>query len=293
MPQLSKRHHYIPCFYSSFWTNETGVLRQYSRPYQKVKVERKYPKQVGFGDGLYDLMGVGLEQRSYLEDNFFNAVDYSAAEAMRFMLENRTADPPENLRCSFAKLLTSFHHRTPEGVERIKAGAARLAEEIIGEYRLNPGGFYRPDAIRRLPALEVEDAIRQYIMGVAWGITLQNVTNSTMVNSAIIRMGWTICELDHTRHTLLTSDIPLVKSNGLAQSYGHLSVAFGPKRLFIATNNRETLDNIMSVGPQGVAERFNHEVVKQARSYVFGFDDRQIRFVENRLRRKIKDPNPG
>jgi len=70
----------------------------------------------------------------------------------------------------------------------------------------------------------------------------------------------------------------------LLKKNGHLCVALGPKRLFIATNNFETYQEIVSVGSDKLAKTFNDRVVRQAVQNVYGSNDAQLRFVENRLR---------
>lgn len=113
------------------WTGQRGTLVQYSRPRDRVKAERKYPKQVGFVRGLYDLSGIVAGSRSYLEDEFFKPVDCVAAEATAYMINNRTTVLPNRLRSGFARLLTSFYHRTPDRIREMKIAAQEVMEGII------------------------------------------------------------------------------------------------------------------------------------------------------------------
>lgn len=233
--------------------------------------------------GLYDLVEVREESRSFLEDKFFKAVDNVAAAAVHYMLEKRTTHLPEDLRAGFARLLTGFFHRTPDRVAEIKALLLQDLEASIAEARIDPTTMWKPEALEHYSLEELERQIRLDIEGRGWGVSLLNVTDSEEVNTVIMRMAWTIFELDNTRHTLLTSDKPLVSTNGFTHYSGHLSVSLGPTRLFIATHNKETLDNITSVGPDKLVERFNLEVVKRAQKFVYGLDDKQLSFVEKWL----------
>jgi hypothetical protein len=56
--------------------------------------------------------------------------------------------------------------------------------------------------------------------------------------------------------------------------------------LFVATNNEETENNIRRADPTMRIAQVNGRVASQARKYVYGIDDRQLRFVEKRLGRK-------
>ena len=255
------------------WTGERGTLVQYSRPCDRVKTERKYPKQVGFVRGLYDLPGIVAGSRSYLEDEFFKPVDCVAAEATAYMINNKTTVLSDRFRSGFARLLTSFYHRTPDRVQEMKIAAQEVMEGIIQKSRTDPKGLYKPEAIGTFSVPEVEDLLRKDVAERAWGVGLRNVTDSANSNGAIVNMEWMICELDDKSHPLLTSDKPLVMTNGFAQEDGHLSVALGPKRLFIATNNLKTYQEIISVGSKKLAKTFNDRVVSQAIKSVYGSDD--------------------
>lgn len=285
--QVSDRHHFMPCFYTSLWIKKDGKLVQYSRPYNCVKAERKYPKQVGFVRGLYDLPGVVQGSRSYLEDEFFKPVDCLAAEAMGYMIKNRTTILSDRLSSGFARLLTSFHYRTPDGVQKMKIDAQETMEDIIQRSRKDPSIIYKPEAIGNFSVPEVEEILRRDVAERAWGVGLRDITDSVTTNGAIVNMKWMICELNEDSYPLLTSDKPLVMTNGFAQENGYLSVALGPKRLFIATNNLKTYQEIVSVGSRKLASTFNDVVVKQAIGSVYGSDDSQVRFVKNRLQKRI------
>jgi hypothetical protein len=56
--------------------------------------------------------------------------------------------------------------------------------------------------------------------------------------------------------------------------------------LFLATNNIETEQMVRTIDPGILMAQINDRVASQARRYVWGNDNRQLRFVENRLGRK-------
>jgi hypothetical protein len=53
--------------------------------------------------------------------------------------------------------------------------------------------------------------------------------------------------------------------------------------LFIATNTADMEHTIRNMSPRQLMEQVNHRVVSQARKYVWGVDDSQLRFVQNRF----------
>lgn len=126
-----------------------------------------------------------------------------------------------------------------------------------------------------------EDALNR-----AWGQSLMRATESEMVNTGLINMAWGVYFLPDGYDNLLTSDKPIVRSNGFAHAAGYISLALGPKVLFLATNNQMTLDNIMGKGPGKLVQNFNKAVCSQAIDYVYGVDKTQLFIVEDFLGKK-------
>ena len=100
-------------------------------------------------------------------------------------------------------------------------------------------------------------------------------------------MRWTTAKVGKTRHSMLTSDRPVIMTNGLIQSDAHIAIPLSPKLLFLATKSDDTHRNITSLSEDQIVEAVNHKVSEQAIKYVYGIDDRQLRFVANRLGRMV------
>lgn len=75
-------------------------------------------------------------------------------------------------------------------------------------------------------------------------------------------------------------------TNGLMKPRDHLALPIGPLSLFVATNTAESEDIIKGVDPGDLMGQVNDRVASQARRYVYGTDDSQLRFVANRLGQK-------
>jgi hypothetical protein len=76
-------------------------------------------------------------------------------------------------------------------------------------------------------------------------------------------------------------------TNGLVQPDAHIAIPLSPKLLFLATKNDETRRAIASMSDDQIVGTVNHKVSEQAIRYVYGIDDRQLRFVANRLGRMV------
>ena len=76
-------------------------------------------------------------------------------------------------------------------------------------------------------------------------------------------------------------------SNGLVQKDAHIVVPISPRRLFIATRDEETLQFFTSMLSDELAEAVNNQVAQQAYRFVFGENAKQLRFVSNRLGKRV------
>ena len=95
---------------------------------------------------------------------------------------------------------------------------------------------------------------------------------------------WEIITFGANCHKLLTSDKPIISSNGLTQPGAYLAIPTGPRKLFLATRTEE-IRRALLVDTR-LAENANNSVVRQAVQFVYGSDSGQLAFVERRLRRK-------
>jgi hypothetical protein len=98
---------------------------------------------------------------------------------------------------------------------------------------------------------------------------------------------WQTLAVDTAKYPLLTSDRPVIMSNGLIQQDAHVVLPISPRRLFIATKNEDTFEIFHEMNPNKLAEAVNNQVAQQAHRFVFGCDDSQLRFVANRLGKRV------
>jgi hypothetical protein len=111
---------------------------------------------------------------------------------------------------------------------------------------------------------------------------LQRLMDNPRLGSFLNGLVWKVVPVE-SAYTLLTSDRPLVMTNGLVKPGDHLALAIGPRKLFIAANTSETASRIATIRHDDLVGQMNDRVCKQARRYVFAIDDRQRTFVDRRL----------
>src|SRR6202022_1557198 len=84
---------------------------------------------------------------------------------------------------------------------------------------------------------------------------------------------------------LLTSDRPFIMPKGLEDPEAYICVPISPTKLFLAANNPGIRQAVRSRDPSKVTTDINNAVASQARQLVWGIDDSQLRFVQNRIRK--------
>ena len=114
--QVSRRHHYVPQFYSKQWCGDDGRLCEFSRPYRDVIPKRKYPSATGYQNELYSVPGAPEEIISYIEDRFLKISDQRANDALQYLLTDRLDELDADLRSGWARFIMSQLQRTPQKV---------------------------------------------------------------------------------------------------------------------------------------------------------------------------------
>jgi uncharacterized protein DUF4238 len=277
------KHHYIPVFYSKEWAGPDGRLCEYSRPYDVVKPKLVHPKGTGYVRGLYTVPQNDPRVAEFIEREFFRITDNGAACALRMLKSGQEVAWTSDTRSAWSRFIISLMLRNPEYV-------ARIGAEVVGFFDPNSGELNKKyQEIKRLddPATYEEYIAKTgHPAGRASAIAMQTIIDSPRMGGHLNQMRWSVVTFKNPKHTLLTSDRPIIMTNGLAKPRDHLSLPIGPLSLFVATNNVESENIIKSMDPRDLMEQVNDRVASQARRFVYGTDDRQLRFVSKRLGQK-------
>jgi Protein of unknown function (DUF4238) len=282
MDQISmgEKHHYLPIFYQKRWAGADGKVCVYRTPYKELKTKRRHPDAVGFQDDLYTIPGVEFEAASHLERRFFLQTDNDASQALE-RLEKCPNEPLDNrLRSGWSRFVMSLIHRAPKEVAIFKAEVVKHVEYAEREFEEN----YEANKIPGDPPTFAEFRLKRptNLAGRTAAMLIQQVIDSVTVGNHFNRMIWTLIN-PPSSYPFLTSDRPLMMTNGISAPDGHLALPIGPRRLFIASNKQHIVDEVAARKPDDLVQFVNDRVVKQAREFVIGVDDRQFRFVRNRF----------
>lgn len=276
------KHHYIPVFYLRQWTGADGRLCEFSKPYDRVKPRRVDPDGTAYVRGLNTIPGMAPEDADFLETYFFKKTDDDAARALRILLAERPWKFTDKERSGWSRFITSLIARNPEEIERLKAAGQALFDKALPEIEADY-------AARREPTDPPTYA--EYVAihspnprGRAGAILVQGVIDHPMIGTKINNMRWMVLHDARPKNLLLTSNRPVVMTNGLDADNSQLILPISPKHVFVATNNPRTENYIRSVMQRKqMIEQINERVARQSQKYVFGFSDAQLLFVSRRL----------
>jgi hypothetical protein len=123
--------------------------------------------------------------------------------------------------------------------------------------------------------------------GRASAVLLQKVVDSRLVGAHINKMTWHLLTLKNAPMPFLTSDRPILMTNGLAGPRDHIALALGPDTFFLAVNDNRVLREIQATDPGKLLQTANDRVCLQARKFVYSTDASHLEFVEARLGRKL------
>ena len=124
-------------------------------------------------------------------------------------------------------------HGTLEMVSVWRVKAAEITAEAENRFRANYATLRRPadpEAYEDYPLKTAEEYVVQ-----ATVLTLQTMMDSKQLGEQLNRMAWVVAPL-RSSYSLLTSDRPLVMTNGIKGPGKHFGMPIGPRLLFIAAD---------------------------------------------------------
>jgi hypothetical protein len=282
-------HHYIPIFYLQRWTDpKSRQLVEYCRRYEGVVARPTFPAGTGYVPGLYKNPGAPPGEEYVIETKLMSSIDDRAARALQQMMVD--GEPPGKLdspeALGWCQFLYSLLVRNPDHLLRMKEKLATLdPSEILEHIRddypdiRGPGD---PESFDDYKAAFIKNPVEVPAVRV-----LPELVRSKRVVRVLASFKWQTATVNNAKYPLLTSDRPIIMTNGLIQLDAHIVLPISPRRLFIATKNEETFRYFGEMNPNELAQAVNNQVSQQARKFVFGCDDSQLKFVANRLGKRV------
>ena len=218
-----------------------------------------------------------------MEDKFLRRTDQLANDALDIFLSTGKPDLPDVLRVGWTRFLMSMLHRGPQQVAALKRKMAVGLAERLKEVEQNYESYRRPGD----PATFAEAEARMDLSrdDRLWAILFQKVVDSERVGNHLIKMRWSILTVSNPTHSFLTSDRPLLTTNGIERADAFVALPISPTHLFLGVHTVDMERNFQAMHPEFFIPRINDWTASRAERFVYGSNDTQLRFVENRLGR--------
>ena len=284
------KHHYIPVFYLKQWCGPDGKLCEFQNPHHAVRARQIHPSGTGYVHGLYSIEGVPPDTAQYLETHFFKVADDGAARALRILLDEKPWVFTNAERSAWARFIVSLILRNPETLERQKSAALatfqKALPEIEADYAHRRSNDDPPTYIDYVSARADNPA------GKAGAILVQKLIDDPQIGNAIVGMRWMVLREPKPSYKLLTSDRPVLITNGISYESSQIILPISPYHVFVATNNESTESLIKKIAEaKDLIPQVNDRICRQSRKFVYGFDESQFRFISKRIGLKlVADP---
>ncbi|PZU45327.1 MAG: hypothetical protein DI568_13825 [Sphingomonas sp.] len=265
---IPRDHHFLPQFYTARWASEGSMVR-YVRPRCLAPLHEKavVPKSIGKARDLYAYStGATEAERQRLEMRFFGPIDHRAAEALQKLDACQSGSTIDKV--GLVQFVLSLQYRSPS---RIAFMRDELANRMIG---VRDFDAHKPEQQRM-----IADGINDLLLELISSKDLVRI----MADMRVFRIN-----VD-SKHRLLTCDLPLMMSQGIAQSQGFLMFPYSPNRIAILVHDPKVAEAFSTQKPDVLAKAVNDALVRQAREFVIAADRCSRRFVENRF---LKNPEP-
>lgn len=277
-----QKHHFLPVFYLSQWMREDYVVEFKKVHGDKISIKSPHPKATGFVMRLYEMRGMPDETAQEFEREFLAPVDGRAAECLYEMLEAKTGDSLRlGRRRAWTQFILSLLFRMPEDIELLKRNVRDDWIMSVPDMEERYAEFKRPtdpDSLLEFLNSQHVSVFEESAMGIA-----RRMMNHENVTNTIMNMQWSVVEFDNVPFELLTSDRPVIFTESMRLRDSHILLPVGPRRLFAAVQSREHSRWLRSRSQQELVEFVNKRVVGNAHRLAYASDEKQARFVTNRL----------
>lgn len=282
------KHHYIPAFYLKRWA-VAGKVIQFAKVHDgKISVLPRAPEATGFENRLYEMKGHDPALAQRFEELYFKPLDTKAAESLELLYRHGHLAPwTSETRSDWTRFMLSLLLRCPEDIKMFRdwwtEDFGRTDPETEAKYlqQRQPGA---PETFSEFLVGQPE-RVREAAMFTMLNTLLEGESVGTHIN----QMHWRVLQTPASAPPLLTSDRPVIRTNGLDSAGSHIALPIGPRFLFIASHDTQFLQGLLKANQTELVKECNRQVVGSAVRFVFASDERQKPFIENRFG---KQPQP-
>lgn len=270
------KHHFVPSFFLERWVAHDGNLTQFSRPFgPELKSKPVHPNATAFELRLYSIGGLSDDLAQEVETEFFSLVDDQAAEALQRLEKGETLQGKP--RSAWAKFLFTLMTRMPSDIRQYKQISDQLAERVLPKFRI----FY--DEYKSASETRDFDELVKQVAAIFTNrsiLKMRSIMNNRRHIDAFSSFEWAVIDTSSARHELLTSDRPIIHTNGFGHVHSHIVLPIGPKKVFLAAKDKNSIRRIKSEESNDIVKMINEKIVGNAEIYVFGRNVSQFSFIK-------------
>ncbi|TBA16126.1 DUF4238 domain-containing protein [Rhizobium ruizarguesonis] len=277
------KHHYIPQFYLRPWEGDDNQLQEFKRGYlNQVTTKRVFTKQTGYAPDLYTLPGATEETKQNVEKAFMALLDNEAVKARDMMLNDQIPADPKT-RESWTRFVLSMVFRNPEEMEKFKASFRNEIRKPDPKIRAEYDRLKDPDDPETFEEWLMQN--RPERMERSAILTMTNLVQRNNVNYLLRTMHWRVIDVSEVSRRLMTSDRPIMMSNGMVQYGGHFALPISPTKLFLACTAVQFANEFCAMATSKIVRDVNKIVIGQGRKFVYAKDTAQQTDVRQHMGR--------
>src|SRR5271155_3956031 len=264
-------HHFIPAFYLAQRAGHDGKLIEYTIKYGKLIDKSVGQRATGYETDLYSFPELPPDSAQYLEQEFFNYLDDTAARALDLHLAGR-GEWTNELVNAWSRFSLGIHLRHPDAMPELRAAAQSIWEKT------GPGAQIEYAKIRKATDPEKfddwianHDPLLEAKMRV--NMIIKSFDNETVV-AHLNQMRYRVMDVSSSPFSLLLSDRPVCISN-LNQPNGIVFLPISPTKLYVAANNDAGFAKVNAMKAKELVKNTNFFVVERSRRFVWSKDRSQ------------------
>jgi hypothetical protein len=205
-------------------------------------------------------------------------VDHNAAIAHQFIMRDDIKGIPPAIRKAWSRFLVGLLLRSPANIanvyERMMNPSLKEQEdirEIVGGDSIRPEDFSE-EAMKRMALTVIVEMIQ-----------------GTGVEEVINKMRWSVYNLASSKLEFLTSDRPVIMTNGIGRWGGHLAIPLSPRKLFLAFADEAIQREMKSRTAEDIVSTVNNRVVRCAIELAWSTSTKPLRYVQKNLSAEAGD----
>ena len=265
---------------------QDGKAQRFTKPFGEViDSKRKPPSAIGWIDKLYEFPHYNKTQLNF-ESLLFRKVDQRASDLFQKLIEENAPALTSSESEALAVFLMTLLHRSPAGIAAMRELSRIMLAEIRAEIRprypelRSPGD---PVTVEEYEAGLSADAHLEHFSRI-----FRTAVISERVGQFLANLHWRKAIFSVDKHSLLLSDDPLIRTNGLANPEGHVAFPVTPRIAMIGVYEKNFFSQIFAQKEKKLITNVNVQAVESARHFVVDVDDKQSRFIVNRFGKKLR-----